>query len=99
MMKLIISLLLITSVSFAQNQSKVPQQKTLVEQALENQDPALQDTDQMSLVKDRQSACPSCDHSALLASGNYGCDVLKIQDLCPKSSGRGDDTEAQKGTN
>ncbi|MCH2534645.1 MAG: hypothetical protein MK008_09420 [Bdellovibrionales bacterium] len=98
MMKLIISLLLITSVNFAQNQSKVPQQPNPIEEALKKSDPALQDTDEMSLVKDRQSACPSCDHSALLASGNYGCEVLKIQDLCPKSSG-GEDTEAQKGTN
>lgn len=99
MMKLIISLLLITSVSFAQNQSNVPQQSTLIEEALKNQDPTLQDNEaKMHKVSDRSNCCDKNQTSDLLASGNFACDDLKEPEMCPKKSGGGS-SKSQEGTN
>lgn len=75
-MKIIITLLILASVSFAQAQesskSKEVAKKISAEEKFKSVDPSLKENPEMSRVKTIESDCPNCNHQSLLAN-NHLC--------------------------
>lgn len=83
MIKIIMTILLLASVSFAQSKEtakadKATAKKTKVEHNI--QDINLANNTEMSRVKDQTSDCDSCNHSSLLAN-NPAC---LVNGICPE---------------